>query len=186
MAVTKLELIKDDVRCLGAYFRQLFAMAQEASSQEPSSVSTGEAGECFIAHDVSAFIRPDMVCNVYNLVDFWLADLCRFHERKGRLATSLQGIKGARSRLDAYHKCLTKVAALKLQPVQTSYDHLEMLRKVRNYLVHSGGHVMPKGRIQVEQVPGITMSGSLAIIADTFVWDSLNHAKVYLCAAAQA
>ena len=185
MAVTKLELIKEDARCLDAYFRQLFAMAQEASLQGPSSASTGEADECFIAHDVSAFIRPDMVCNVYNLVDYWLADLCRFHERKSRLPISHQDIKGA-SGLDAYHKYLTKVAALMLQPVQTSYDHLDKLRKVRNYLIHSGGHVMSKGRLEVEQVPGITVSGSLAIIADSFIWDSLNHAKVYLCAVAQA
>ena len=183
--MTITERIEYDVQRLDAYFRQLFAMAQEASSQEPSSVATSEEPGYFVAHDVAAFIRPDMACNVYSLVDFWLAELCRFHERNGHLAISHKDIKGAND-LDAYYKYLTKVAALTLQAAQASYDHLDNLRKVRNCLIHGGGHIMPKRRIEIEEVPGVTVSASLVTIADSFVWDSLNHAKLYLCAVAQA
>lgn len=99
---------------------------------------------------------------------------------------SYKDIKGA-SDLDAYRKYLTKVAALSLQNAQPSYDHLDNLRMVRNCAIHNGGHIKDEEqRLKLEQIPGITVSGSLVIIADSFIWDSLNHAKVYLCAVAQA
>lgn len=184
--MTITERIECDVQCLDAYFRKLFAMAKEASLQEPSAVDTSEASERFIAHSVTAFIRPDMVCNVYSLVDFWLPQLCSFHKHKNSLVLSYKDIKGE-SDLDAYHKYLTKVAPLSLQNAQTSYDHLDNLRMVRNCYIHSGGHIKDEQqRIKFEQVSGITALGSLVTIADQFVWDSLNHAKVYLCAVAQA
>lgn len=183
--MTIIERIEHDVQCLDTYFRQLFAMAQVASLRESSTVATSEASEYFIAHNVAAFIRPDMVCNVYSLVDFWLPELCRFHECKGNLSISHKDIKGT-SDLDAYHKYLTKVAALTLQAAQPSYDHLNSLRKVRNCHIHGGGHITPQQRTEIEKIPGITASGSLVIIADSFVWDSLKHAKAYLCTAAQA
>ena len=183
--MTITERIEYDVKCLDVYFRKLFTMAKESSLQEPSAVAMSEESEGFIAHNVTAFIRPDMVCNVYSLVDFWLPQLCSFHKNKNNLVLSHKDIKGA-SDLDAYHKYLTKVAALSLQNAQPSYDHLDNLRMVRNCDIHNGGHIKDEQRIKFEQVPGITVSGSLVIIADEFVWNSLNHAKVYLCAAAQA
>ncbi len=184
--MTITERIEYDVKCLDAYFRKLFTMATEVSLQESSTVAMSEESESFIAHNVTAFIRPDMVCNVYSLVDFWLPQLCSFHKRKSNLVLSYKDIKGA-SDLNAYHKYLTKVAALSLQNAQPSYDHLDSLRMVRNCDIHNGGHIKDEQqRIKFEQVPGITASGSLVIIADSFVWDSLNHAKVYLCAIAQA
>ena len=185
--MTITEQIDYDVQCLDAYFRQLFATAQLASSQAPSTVATNEESDYFIAHNITAFIRPDMVCNIYSLVDFWLPQLCCFHERKCNLALSYKDIKGAND-LNAYHKYLTKVAALSLQDAQPSYDHLDNLRMVRNCDIHNGGHIKKDDQqhIKLEQIPGITVSGSLVIIADSFVWDSLNHAKVYLCAVAQA
>lgn len=184
--MTITERIEYDVQCLDVYFCKLFAMAKEASLQEPSAVATSEESECFIKHNVAAFIRPDMVCNVYSLIDFWLPQLCYFHKRKSSLTLSYKDIKGA-SDLDAYHKYLTKVAALSLQDVQISYGHLDNLRMVRNCAIHSGGHIKDEQqRIKFEQVPGITVFGSLVIIADSFVWGSLNHAKTYLCAVAQA
>jgi hypothetical protein len=184
--MTIIERIEYDVKCLDVYFRKLFTMAAEASLQESSTVATSEESESFITPNVTAFIRFDMVCNVYSLVDFWLPRLCSFHERKSNLVLSYKDIKGA-SDLNAYHKYLTKVAALSLQNAQPSYDHLDNLRMVRNCDIHDGGHIKDEHkRIKFEQVPGITASGSLVIIADSFVWDSLNHAKVYLCAVAQA
>ena len=182
--MTIIQQIEYDVKSLDTYFRRLFAMAQETSWQEPYSVATSDEPEYF-AYDVSAFIRPDMACNVYSLVDFWLANLCRFHMCKGHLVLSYEDIKG-RNDLEAYHKYLTKVAALTLQAVQPSYDHLDNLREVRNCLIHGGGHISAEKRIKIDKIPGITVSASLIIIADSFVWDSLKHAKDYLCAVAQA
>ena len=184
--MTITERIEYDVQCLDAYFRQLFVMAQNASLQESSTVATSEESKYFIAHNVTAFIRPDMVCNIYSLVDFWLAGLCCFHERKGKPSFSHKKNKGE-SDLGAYHRHLTKNAALSLQGVQPSYDYLDNLRMVRNCDIHNGGHIKDEQqRIKFEQVPGITVLGSLVIIADSFIWESLNHAKAYLCAVAQA
>lgn len=184
MTITK--QIELDVQCLDNYFRQLFVMAQGASLQESSMVATSDKSDYFIAHSVTAFIRPDMVCNVYSLVDFWLPRLCRFHENKGKPTFSHKK-KKEESDLAAYHRYLTKVAALTLQAVQSSYDHLDNLRIVRNCYIHSGGYIKDvQQRIKLEQIPGITVSGSLVIIADSFVWESLNHAKAYLCAVAEA
>lgn len=181
------ERIEYDVQCMGAYFRKLFEMAQWDFSQESSTVVTSENSEYFIAHDVTSFIRPDMVCNVYSLVDFWLPILCCFHEGKGKSTFRLQKENGE-SDLSAYHKYLTKTARLSLHGVQPSYDHLDNLRLVRNCDIHSGGHIKDaKERSKFEQIPGINLEcGSLVIIADSFVWDSLKHAKTYLCAVAQA
>ena len=184
--MTITERIEYDVQCLDVYFCKLFAMAKVASAQASSTVAASEESEYFIAHDVTAFIRPDMVCNVCSLVDFWLPTLCRFHERKGKPTFSFKKKKGE-SDLSVYHRYLTKTAALSLQGVQPSYDHLDNLRMVRNCDIHSGGHIKDEQqRIKFEQVPGITVSGSLVIIADSFVWESLSHAKAYLCAVAQA
>ena len=184
--MTITERIEYDVKCLDAYFRKLFTMATEASLQESSTVVTSEESESFIAHNITAFIRPDMVCNIYSLVDFWLPQLCSFHKRKSNLVLSYKDIKGA-SDLDAYHKYLTKVAVLSLQNAQPSYDHLNNLRMVRNCDIHNGGHIKDEQqRIKFEQVQGIAVSGSLVIITEPFVWASLTHAKVYLCAVAQA
>jgi hypothetical protein len=183
--MTITERIEYDVQCLEVYFRKLFVMAGEASLQNPTDVATNESSNSFIAHSVTAFIRPDMVCNIYSLVDFWLPQLCSFHKLKSSLVLSCKDIKGA-SDLDAYYKYLTKVAALSLQNVQPSYNHLDNLRMVRNCVIHNGGHIKDEQqRIKFEQVPGIAATGSLVIIADSFIWDSLNHAKVYLCAVAQ-
>lgn len=184
--MTITERIEYDVKCLDAYFRKLFTMAAEASLQESSTVAASEESENFIAHNVTAFIRPDMVCNIYSFVDFWLPQLCSFHKQKNNLVLGYRDIKGV-SDLDAYHKYLTKVAALSLQNAQPSYDQLDNLRMVRNCEIHNGGYIKDEQqRIKFEQVPGIIVSGSLIIIADSFVWDSLNHAKVYLCAVAKA
>ena len=128
-----------------------------------------------------------MACNIYSLVDFWLSELCRFHERKHKLDLSVKDIK-AQNDFETYHKYLTKVASLSLQSVRVSHDHLNNLRKVRNCLIHAGSHVQQQQIAAIRQIPGIRVldSGSLIVIADSFIWDSLDHAKTYLCAVAEA
>jgi hypothetical protein len=184
--MTLTDRIEYDVQCLNTYFCQLFEMAKVAGLQEMKNKTSAEASEYFLAHNVTAFIRPDMVCNIYSLVDFWLPVLCQFHEKKMGLTLGHKDIKGS-SDLNAYHKYLTKVAGLSLQRAKTSYDHLNNLRMVRNCCIHNGGHIKDEQQVQrFEKMPGITVFGSLVLIADTFVWASMDHAKSYLCAVAKA
>lgn len=178
------ERIEFDVACLKEYFQKLFSLAESVSSFEGAPQTGDEPQELFVNHGVAAFVRPDMVCNIYSLVDFWLAELCRYHRQKGSLTLSHKDIKG--SGLGAYHKYLTKVALLDLQAALPSLNHLHSLRKVRNFLIHGGGHVPEQKHSEIDNISGVSIQGSLLMIADVFVWDSLDHAKIYLCAVAQA
>jgi len=179
------ERIESDVACLKEYFRRLFSLAESIPSFEGAPQTGDEPQELFVNHSVAAFVRPDMACNIYSLVDFWLAELCCYHRQKGSLTLSHEDIKGLND-LDAYHKYLTKVALLDLQAALPSLNHLHSLRNVRNSLIHGGGHVLKQKHSKIDNISGVRIQGSLLIIADTFVWDSLDHAKIYLCAIAQA
>ena len=179
------EQIDSDVKCMREYFQRLFSLAQDATADETLPSTIDEFEDRFIRHSVAAFIRPDMACNVYNLVDFWLARLCSFHERNRNVPLAHKDIK-AKSQLRAYHKYLTKVASLNLDSVLPNFDHLDSLRKVRNYLVHSGAHVEEDKCREIDNIAGVTVSGSLIVLSDAFIWDSLDHANTYLSAVARA
>jgi hypothetical protein len=175
-----------DVQCLKSYFQLLFSLSEGNSEIKPILLENGEHIEQFVNHKVAAFIRPDMACNIYNLVDFWLAELCAFHKQKNNLPRSYKDIKGKKGPFHDYHDYLTKVASLDLQAVLPSFDYLDALRKFRNCLVHGGAHVEEQKRQEIERIAGVSLYGSLIVLSDTFIWDSLNHARTYLCAVAQA
>jgi hypothetical protein len=170
---------------LKEYFQRLFSMAQDAVEEQTLPSTIDEFEERFISQSVTAFIRPDMACNIYSLVDFWLARLCSFHKRKSNLPLGFKDIK-AKSQLKAYHKYLTKVAALDLRAVSSDLEHLDSLRKVRNYLIHTGAHVDESQCREIENIAGVSVHGSLIALSDAFIWDSLDHAQSYLCAVARA
>ncbi len=90
--------------------------------------------------------------------------------------------------LRAYHKFLTKYASLNLTAADVSYQRLHDLRKVRNQLIHHGGHLQDDDRLikQISAIRGIALAGSLMVIDESFVWEMLDCAKSYLCSAAQA
>lgn len=187
------EQIDFDVECLTDYFQRLFSLADETSklarpTPDPMLVRTqfvSELAKQFVPDNVAAFIRPDMAGNIYNFVDFRLDQLCDLHKQKRNLALSYRDIKG-NNRLDTYHKYLTRVALLDLKAAMPSLNHLNLLRIIRNHLTHSGGHVPEQRRQEIEKVKGVTLSGSVIIISDDFIWDSLDHARTYLRAVAQA
>lgn len=179
------ERIELDVACLKEYFRKLFSMAESVPPFEGAPQIGDEYPELFTNHSVAAFVRPDMACNIYSLVDFWLAELCRFHKQNGSLTIAHKDIKGS-SDLDAYHKYLTMVALLDLQVALPSLNHLHYLRKVRNFLIHGGGHVQKERHAEINNISGVSIHGSLLLINDAFVWDSLDHARTYLCAVANS
>lgn len=136
---------------------------------------------------ISHLVKPDMLINVYGLVDFWLKEICEYQRRKINLNLGYSDIKG-NDDLHAYHKFLTKYVGLNLTPVNASYTRLQELRVVRNRFIHHGGHLPNDDRIvkRMSAINGISLVGSLMIIDDSFVWGVLDCAKVYLCAAAQA
>jgi hypothetical protein len=82
-----------DVQCLKDYFERLFLLAEETANVQPPALDTIEFGpqfatelaKQFVSESVAALIRPDMACNIYSFLEFWLTRLCSFHEDKRRL-----------------------------------------------------------------------------------------------------
>src|SRR5690349_21203217 len=88
------ERIDFDLQRLYTYFHLLFTMADTASQKAPLPVEVNQKPGLLIPHTISEFIRPDMVCNIYSLLDFWLSELCRFHQLKCNLIIGRKDIKG--------------------------------------------------------------------------------------------
>jgi len=123
--------------------------------------------------------------NIYSLIDFWMKEICNVQRRKKNLSLSYKDIKG-KDDLDAFQKYLTVYAGIDLNAVQDSFKHLDGLRMVRNRFIHNGGHVPDGEEKKYTVIDGISLSMSLIAIDDAFVWNTLDHAKKYLRAAAIA
>ena len=178
-----------DCKCLNRYFEKLFDVLQEAISETrnaPMSAQDTDADESEVAyHGFADFIKPDMVMNIYSLVDFWMKEICKYQKSENNLSLGHKDIKG-KNDLDAYQKYLIKHAGLDLTSVQISYERLNDLRTIRNQIIHNGSHVPNSEEEKILVINGIRLAGSLIIIEDSFVWDTLDHAKAYLYAAAKA
>lgn len=183
--------IDDDCRSLTRYFRRLFELLRDTTAEDEIAPLEGGDMEALESqntyHRISHLIKPDMLINVYGLVDFWLKEICRYQRRKNNLSLGYSDITG-NDDLHAYHKYLTKYACLNLTAADVSYARLQDLRVVRNKLMHYGGHLPDDDRLvkRISAINGIALAGSLMVIDDSFVWDVLECAKEYLCAAAQA
>lgn len=183
--------IDGDCRSLARYFQRLFELLHESTAEnqvaplEAVDTTALESQETY--HRISHLIKPDMLINIYGLVDFWLKEICIYQRRKDNLSLSYSDIKGSDD-LNAYHKFLTKYVGLNLRSAAASYARLQELRVVRNQFIHRGGHVPDDDRLtkRISAMNGITLTGSLMVIEDSFVWDVLACAKEYLCVAAQA
>ena len=189
-AMSVSEHIDYDVQFMREYFRQLFVFAEAAGAKTlVPEFTEGGTSAAFLSTGVSHLVRPDMVCNVYSLVDYWLANLCKHYQQRGRLSVTFDDFRKTERKsndLQRYRKYLTKVASLDLTLAQDSFRHLNALREVRNCLVHSGGHVPEKRRQVIAQIPGIELHMSLVVVSESFIWESLTHASQYLQAVAQA
>ncbi len=183
--------IDDDCRSLHRYFQKLFELLQQAIVEDKAAplevIDLAALESQSTYHRISHLIRPDMLINIYSLLDFWMKEICKYHKRKSNLALSYSDIRG-NDDLHACHKYLTKYAGLDLTAAHVSYTRLQNLREVRNQLIHHGGHVPDDDRLikRISAINGVVLSGSLMVIDDSFVWDMLDHTKRYLCAAAQA
>ncbi len=172
------ESIDLDVQDLATYFNRLFDLIKELAG-----TTANQSEETYVG-DYAVFARPDMACNVHNFVNFWLARLADFHQKRGHLP--LYKKRGTGSDLDAYHKYFTEVARLPLGSLASSLDQLDRLRKVRNCLVHQGAHIKAQQSAELEAIHGVSLSGTLVLLTDDFIWNCLKHASLYLCAVVEA
>ena len=181
--------IDTDCRCMESYFHKLFVLLEEARAEDeaaPIEVHDYGADESQATyHGFSHFIKPDMLMNIYSLVDFWMNEICEYHRKKKNLSLGSRDIKG-KNELQARHKYLSTYAGLNLSTVQVSYKRLDDLRKVRNTFMHGGGHVPSDRELEFSAINGIMLSGSLIGIENNFIWSTLEHAKKYLQAAVLA
>ena len=177
--MTLVEQIDGDVRSLELYFAKLFDLLREPSEAPGPPLS----GDVFVAHTYTQFVRPDMISNVYSLLDFWLNRTCELATKWRRLGLTHKDIKGSDD-LDSRHKFLTKVAGLDLIRVTSSYQHLDVLRETRNCLLHAGGHASSRLTARLQTIPDIGVFGGLVTIGDGFIWTSLKHVRTYLAAVA--
>ncbi|QOR62813.1 hypothetical protein ACM66Z_04950 [Sulfurovum sp. ST-21] len=172
-----------DCQQMDRYFHKLFIMLQEARADDkdaPIEVHDYDANFSQATyHSISHFIKPDMIMNIYSLIDFWMDKICEYQRKKKNLSLGSKDIKG-KSELHARHKYLTAYANLNLSSVQDSYKRLDELRKVRNTFIHGGGHVPGDREREFSAITGIVLSGSLINIDDSFIWSTLEHAKKYL------
>lgn len=181
--------IDRDYRSLRNYFHKQFDLMQMVLAEEAAAaieVEDADADESQATyHGISHLIKPDMLMNIYSLLDFWIKEVCD-HQKSGRkLGLGYKDIKG-NNELHGYHKYLTVYAGIDLTAVEDSYSQLDSLRLVRNRFMHNGGHV-PNGEEQrYSSIEGISVSISLITIEDDFVWVTLEHAKKYLHKAAIA
>lgn len=179
-----------DCKSLRRYFERLFeVLAQELKEDQSAPVEAVDmtALESQAPYfRISHLLKPDMLIEVYSLVDFWLKPICDYHMTNGSLSLKHTDIKG-NDDLHAYHKYLTQYVRLDLTSVKASYERLQELRIVRNQFIHRGGHVPNDEKLinRISAIKGIRLTlGSLIVIDESFVWDVLDSAKNYLCTAA--
>lgn len=174
---------------MDSYFHKLFVLLEEARAEdklapiEAHDYDDDESQATY--HGFSHLVKPDMVMNIYSLVDYWINEICDYHKRKQSLRLDSRDIRG-KHELQARHKYLTSYAGLNLSTVQASYKQLDDLRRVRNTFMHDGGHVPGNREAEFSNINGISLFGSLIVIEDSFIWSSLEHAKTYLQAAVLA
>jgi len=120
-----------------------------------------------------------MVINTWSLVDFWAGRLCSYHKDKLGLGLSVSDIRGKSSHNRVY-KYLTRCAGIDLKPAIDSYERLNDVLKVRNMLIHNGGHVPETRTSEFESIDGIKVFGGTIFIRDEFIWGGLSHAEKYV------
>ena len=179
-----------DLGCDGLkrYFEKLFIVLKEESAltQIEYAKTTSydletkpELFPSFVNH-----VKPDMVLNMYGFFEFWIQEICEQHRRANNLKLSHRDIKG-KSDLATYHKYLTEYLELDLSHVATNYQELDLMRKLRNRLIHNGGHAPADEaqRNEISRIEGIVVHVTLILIKDSYIWKSLENVRTYLKAA---
>lgn len=85
--------IDGDCRSLRRYFETLFEVLAQALKEDQSApieavdVMALESQATYFR--ISHLIKPDMLINVYSLVDFWLKRICEYQMKKGNLVLAM-------------------------------------------------------------------------------------------------
>ena len=184
--MTLLAQIDHDYKSLKSYFNKLFKLLEETIKLEQDSKiqlsNVGSTKSHKNYHGFSQFIKPDMLLNIYSFLEFWLISICENQKKSMNLSLSFKDIKGDND-LHVYRKYLVKYVGLELKSAKSDYDRMQELRKIRNYFIHHGGHVAHvsiKEQEKVTNIKGISLSASLIVVEDDFVWTSLESANKFL------
>jgi hypothetical protein len=89
--MTLTERIDFDVRSLEFYFKRLFCLLSEPPKIRDPSL---DEADIYAPHGFAAFVRPDMVSNIYGMLDFWLNNICEFSAKTNKLSLTCKDIKG--------------------------------------------------------------------------------------------
>lgn len=180
--------IDSDAKSLERYFHKLFDVLKEAIAENtsaPIELQDMDATESQAAYyRFSHFIKPDMLINIYNFLDFWLKEICNYQKRKNNLKLEHKDIR-ASNELHAYKKYLTEYVGLNLTSADDIYNQLDELRKIRNKFIHNGGHISDNEASEFSRIDGITLYGSLIIVEERYIWKTLENAKSYLLVSAK-
>ena len=92
--------IDDDCRSLTRYFQRLFELLRDTTAEdqiaplEAVDMAALESQKTY--HRISHLIKPDMIINIYGLVDFWLKEICKYQRQKNNLSLGYSDIRGQR------------------------------------------------------------------------------------------
>lgn len=184
------EAIDYDLECVREYCKRLIAFANASSRDFIPPKAKSTRGTQYLPIDVSHLVRPDLISNIYALVDFRLKTLCDHHHKSGKAASSFQEFKrsdkGKTSDLARYKKYLQSEASIDFAPFQDSFKHLDLMRRIRNTYMHHGGHADEDTSRVVAGVHGVTTSASLLVVSDEYISESIDHAAKLLLSIANA
>ncbi len=158
--------IQLDIDDLKSYFQKLFDVMESAEEFSDSD-------------HYKAYSKSDMVCNIYGCLEFWLTTICKSKCSSLNLPLSYKDIK-AKNDLACYHKFLDKVAGIDMGDTIKDYNNLQQLRAVRNVIIHAGSHTEKE---EINNIRGVTLSGTLIVVSDEYIFTSLKSAKNYLLSA---
>ena len=172
------------------YVTRLIAFAEELRLESASPRTRRGYRTNLHPIEIGHLIRPDLICNIYSLLDFRLRTLCEHHEKKSPSTMKFEGFKkkdkNRSSDLDRYRRYFQTVVGIDLKPAQAIFNKLDLLRRIRNSYIHSGGHPDDDTAKLLAVIPGVTMNATLLVVTDAYIFESLENANQYLHAIAQA
>lgn len=173
--------IDADIKAMRDYFSRLFRLLDETENNEALFPSEGydlDARKSTATfHKFSHFIKPDMVINLYSLVEYWIREICQKQSKMRNIAIPKK--QHYQSELLNYHNFLLKSGIAKNR-AETPYKKLDDLRFIRNKFVHNGGHIQDNEKIKIQEINSVTLHHSLILISNEFIWDALENADLYL------
>jgi len=186
--ITIEDQINEDVCCLRHYFEQKFILLEDAKRDELNlpMIIRDRAGPYDPIIRISYFIKPDMLINIYCLFDYWVKRVCDDKKGMDKLEHGWKDMNG-KNDLKKYHKYLTKYGGVDLTCLKPQYQRINELRRIRNQIIHQGGHVLDENRLKsLSNIQGVSVVLGTIVIQDEFVWSCLDSVQQYLVGVAKS